>query len=390
MSQPFLSRKQLWLLISLLPGVILLLTLLGPMPSEPELKISEDRRLYQLRESRDNYQLQLVLPLPAPDTAELWLANRLLPKWLEQQLQIPSTQQWLQQQGWQIRVISSETEWQLFVEMPSPPDASTLDTLFSYIGATETSDWAQLVNANIAERYLRLQSAEEAALSALQPGPIPENWQVNPAALLEPWLNHERWQLILLTPEFLPLEIATPKTPGTGLATSQAITPLPSASPAGMGVLHHWRWPAPDSLSALARTQLALECIQNRLTQMNQGNFRLRWRTWEQGGDLDLLLHQRELQEKELLSCPEAAEFSQLRQSLLERWQAYLDDNPAGGVHLLARNRLVADSLDDMITQLEQVERSDVQLFLQQQAGSDTYRRLIFPPATEDSNAPSQ
>ncbi len=390
MSQPFLSRKQLWLLISLLPGVILLLTLLGPMPGEPELKVSEERRLYQLLESRDNYQLQLVLSLPAPDTADLWLANRLLPKWLEQQLQSPATQQWLQQQPWQIQVLSSETEWQLRVEMPSPPDQPTLAALFSHLGATGTSDWAQLINANIAERYLRLQSAEEAALSALQPGPIPENWQVNPANLLKPWLSHERWQLILLTPEFLPLDMAITQTQGPGLATSEAINPLPSASPAGMGVLHHWRWPAPDSLTALAHTQLALECIQNRLAYLSQGSFRLRWRAWTQGGDLDVLLHQDEPPADSLLNCPEASEFSQLKQSLIQHWQAYLDENPAGGVQLLARYTLVAGSLDDIITALEQAERSEIQHFLQQQARSDTYRRMIFPPATEDSNAPSQ
>lgn len=390
MSRPFLNRRQLWLLIILLPGVILLLSLLGPLPGGQDLQISEDRRLYQMRQSREDYQLQLLLPLPAPDTAERWLVNRLLPDVMKQRLSTPEAQQWLQQQQWQIVSSNSDTEWQLLIQTSAPPDNEQLRSLLQHLTAPVDMDWTQRVNTSLATRYLNLHTPDEAALAALQPGTFPRPWQVTPASLLDEWVTSERLLMTLQTPEFLPLTAPAVPDAKTGPATTVTATPLPSADPAGQGVLHHWRWSAPADLEGLARTQLALACVQEQLSLISQGNFRLRWRAWHGFADLDLLLQQTALKPEQLLSCPDQDRYDQLRQQLAEYWEGRLAADASTWLLLLARHRLPAETPDRLVSQLEQLQRSDIQQHLQRLAGSDTYRRLNFLPVTEDPHAPSQ
>ncbi|MBP0047132.1 hypothetical protein H9C73_00165 [Marinobacterium sp. AK62] len=392
MNRPFLSRRQLWLLIILLPGIILLLTLLGPMPGEPQILADPERRVFQQPQPRNNYRLALQLPLPPPETADQWLAARLIPSLLSTRLTSPDLQQWLRSKGWQgLQHASDPTEWRLSLLSQQPPTPAAIEELLDLLGDFATVNWSARLEQLSAAHYLAQQSEGTQPFPELLDGPLPSGWHTRPAQLVSQYTAPQHWRLSLLTPEQQPLVApqarAAEPTPESSLFMQ--LLPHPGSAPAG--TVHQWRWPAPSSADEWLEQQLALQCLRHQTSAIRHADIRMRWRAWHSGGQLSLFIPSpSQLELTELLQCPQGARFEALKQEWRTGWTALTERQPQSWLLQLARYGLSPTPFSDVTSKLSQIERASLNQRLQQGPASDSYRRLIFPSATEDRYAPSQ
>jgi len=397
MSGPLLNRRQLWLLIILLPGLILLLSLLGPMPGQSQIQAqiqaSTDQRVYQRLHQDSHYQLQLLLMQRAPDTPSAWLSGQLLHAVIASRAQHPETRAWLQQQSWQLQLEARTTELIVNIHTTQPPETAQINALMKRLQEPAEIDWDALIQRQTAQHYLRMQSAQEAALAALSPGPLPATWEFEPAQLFRSQTRAEQWQLAVLTPEFLPISAPTSAMaePGTGTAQTSTVTLLPRPLSHEQLQAYYWRWPTATRLSDILREQLALQCLRHALnSRITTGAYRLRWQAWTDGSGLSLLLNRPESSLHTWLRCPEEPEFEILKQAFVHEWTDRFQADPAAWLRLLARHQLPASEPHQLAATAALLQRSDIEHYLQLGPGSDSYRRLIFPRATEDADAPPQ
>lgn len=394
MPGPLLNRRQLWLLIILMPGIILLLTLFGPMPGQPQVYASNDQRVYQYLHDEAFYQLQLQLTRPRPDTPSTWLMGQLLPQVLALRIRHPDTRVWLQQQNWQLQLQPDTAEPVLNIHTSLPPTNAQIQTLLAYLRNPVDIDWDQLIQRHSAQHYLNLQSTQERALAALQSDSLPASWRLEPEQFFTAMTRAEHWQLTLMTPELQPLHSPTDATSATPPTDNHQapVTLLPRPLPQDHMQAYYWRWPATTELTEVMKEQLALQCLRHALSgQVTRGSYQLRWQAWANGSDLSLLLMPpTDTALNTWLQCPEGPDFDRLKQTLSDEWTDRFQTDPAAWLRLLARHRLPATEPDRLNAAIGPLQSSDIEHYLQQGPRSDSYRRLIFPRPAEDSNAAPQ
>ncbi len=388
MTRPLLSRRQLSLLILLLPGLILLLTLIGPGPAPTPWQASPDQRVYWQSQERADYRLHLLLPQPPAHSASEQLQQRLLLAALQQQLN-RTAPRWHALLGAQPQLRSRPGLLMLELQTGSAPGSDQLAQLLAALRQPAGLDWHALLQRVQAEQYLHRQQPEDWLASQFPAASEPLR-SLDPADAYYRWLAPERWQLTLSGPAPQPLSLpatgeATPQRPGTMLS----LRPLPVPEPSTATSLQLHRWPLPRlaSVDQLALSLLAREAVQQplsaalaqRLQAQRSGGFSLQWVATLPRGRASLVLQGDDWPELRTwlpaqLATADLAAARQAVQAQLQQpgqQQAWID--------LLALHRLPADSLERLPAALEAIDTDELQHWLQQQLESDYYHTLSLP-----------
>ncbi|MBV0934616.1 peptidase M16 family protein [Marinobacterium weihaiense] len=387
MTSSLLSRRQLSLLILILPGLILWLSLAGPntAPPFPPRQHDSIQRLYQQKvPDQDHYRLHLLLPLSPAATAR---------QQLEQQLLIEALQVRLQSLPQPPQVQRHPGHLRLEIRAPTAPD-DVLSPLLQHLQQPPALDWQARLNHLQARQYLQRQQPEGWLLGGGQDTGGSATWP-NPAEHYRHWVAPERWQFSLSGPD----RLARPLMPTHPAATTESAPEpnpeltfrvLPVTPPDGSARLLRWPLTAPETLEQLALTLLAREYLQQRLSATleavhvqgdSASGFSLSWIPVTPGGQASLLLQgpAQDVLTAAIQTPVTSTDLHAARTTLasrlddMQRGQAWLD--------LLALYRLAADSFDHLDRALADIDATTLQRWLQAQRESDYYHVLSLPAA---------
>ncbi|MBA4503582.1 hypothetical protein [Marinobacterium marinum] len=387
MTRPFLSRRQLSLLILFLPGIILLLSLLGPNTPPPAWHVDQDFRVYQqLRPELDHYRLHLLLPSPPVSSPHRQLEQRLLFAALQRQLATLS-----QQGAWLIqpKLHQQPGYWLIEARTLQAPTSSELTRLLRQLQQPPVLDWSVLLQRIQAEQYIARQTPE--AWLKTQ-GADNDVRMPNPAAAYHDRLQPQHWRLTLSGPKRLFLTLSTDTTSQPHVTTPPlSLQPLPLPPPAAPATFHLYRWPLPaaGSVQQLALDLLLQEIIQQALAQRlaqqsSKAGYSLVWEATPPQGLATLILQGDHwpsmttwLPEQLILSDLNLARRRVLdtisQPDLLHSW-----------MDLLALHQLPADTLEHLPAILPTISLPQLQQWLQQQLESDYYHTLSLPASPKD------
>jgi len=389
MTQSFFSRRQLSLLILVLPGIILLLSLLGSEPDLPDWQASADRRVYlHTVPAQTGYRIHLLLPQSAPTSATDGLQQQLLFTALRHRIQTPDELgHWLQQQGWTVQLDTLPSHVRLILHSQQPPNDPTLTTLLQRLQHPPEVDWGSLLRRVQAENYLARQQTDT-WLRLSFPTTTQHSATVDPLVAYRQWLQPAHWRMTLsgAQPPALTLPLPTPDTTVPAPAPlTLAILPVPTPRVTLPITLHRWQLPVPDSVDALAMTLLAREAIHQGLSDWlaqrqtdshSPAGFSL---GWEPAGNATLIIQgaQQPSVRPWLPSQITAANLEAARQQVQ---QLVIDAaGQSSWLDLLARHQLPADTLQRLPQPLEHIDSTQVQHWLQQQLETDYYHTLSLP-----------
>ncbi len=382
MTRPLLSRRQLSLLILFLPGLILLLTLIGPEPAPAPWQTSPDRRIYWQPQDRANYRLHLLLPQPPAHSATERLQQRLLIAALQQQLS-RTVPRWHALLGAQPQLQSRPGLLLLELQLDRAPDSDRLARLLTELRQPTELDWQALLRRVQAEQYLHRQQPESWLL-----GQFPTTEQslsLDPADTYYRWLDPERWQLTLSgpAPQSLSLPAIAEETPQRS-GTELSLMPLPVPEPRTATPLQLNRWPLPrlESINQLALSLLAREAVQQPLSAalaQRSGGFSLQWVATPPQGRASLVLQGKDWPELRIWLPAQlaTADLAAARRQVLT--QSRQPGQQRAWIDLLALHQLPADSLERLPAALEAISADELQHWLQAQLESDYYHTLSLP-----------
>jgi hypothetical protein len=388
-----LSRGQLRLLIWVLPVVILLLSLLGP-ESQPEAVISadSDRRIYQqVIPQQTLFRLHLIAPHPPALDASTQLRQRLITQACIMRLQKPDELgDWLSAQGWEVQVQSNAGYRLLQLKSGRPFADSDVRQLLQQLQTPPTVDWSALLQRTQAEQYMMRQNAEVWLAS---PPSSNEHLSLDPLADYARQLQPSDWRITLTGPKYQSLssvifDPAPSSAPFEDLMLSLKPLPVTPAADAQLQ-LHRWTLPQVKSIQDFAQLLLGRELVVQPLSRWlkqqladapaHQAGYSLRWEATQSGGLVTLLLQGEQWPEipawlPQQLQ-PENVETA--RQTLLKQLEG--NTGQQQWMDLLALYQLPPDSLQRLPTQLEVLELSAMQQWLQSQLLSDYYHTLSLP-----------
>jgi hypothetical protein len=393
MTRPLLSRRQLSLLILFLPGLILLLTLLGPVQdtTAADWQADADRRVYQRPiPQQTDYRLHLLLPTPLADSNATELEQRLLLAALQQRLSSAEIRHdWQQRMGALPKLHLRPGYLLLELNLEQAPNPDELALLLQQLQQPAQLEWAQQLQRVQAQHYLLRQEAE-IWLKSQFPGAAQALTQTDPVRAYHQWLQPHRWRLTLTGPE--PIALTLPSIdPDAGpipTAPPLALNVLPLTPPTPPAPLQLHRWPLPAissadhfALSLLARESLRLQ-LSAWLAQQPpnvQAGFSLNWTPAPPQGRATLIVQGkhwppvRTWLAAALTHADLAAARAAVQQQLTQpnQQQAWAD--------LLALHQLPADTLAQLPDRLAAISHADLQHWLQPLLESDYYHTLSLP-----------
>ncbi|MET3999042.1 hypothetical protein [Marinobacterium sp. MBR-109] len=388
-----LSRGQLRLLIWVLPVVILLLSLLGP-ESQPEAVISadSDRRIYQqVIPQQSLFRLHLIAPHPPALDASIQLRQRLITQaWIMRLQKTDELGDWLSAQGWEVQVQANTGYRLLQLKSDRPFADNDVRQLLLQLQTPPRVDWSALLQRTQAEQYMMRQNAEVWLTS---PPSSNEHPSLDPLADYARQLQPSGWRITLTGPEpqsLGPVIFDPAPSPAPSENLMLSLKPLPVTPTADAQLqLHRWTLPQVHSAQDFAQLLLGRELVVQPLSHWlkqrladapaHQTGYSLRWEATQGGGLASLLLQGEQWPEipawlPQQLQ-PENVETA--RQALLTQLEG--DTGRQQWMDLLALYQLPPDSLQRLPAQLEALELSAMQQWLQSQLLSDYYHTLSLP-----------